>query len=680
MTTAAKPVPDKLPVLHRAAIELTPLTRADGTADPDRFRVAISSEEPVKQYFGAEILDHSRTAVDLSRFKRGLALRVVEDLDRGHYSGVQVGLVEEPELDEQARVLRGVVRFGRSAKAQEIKQDVQDKIRKFVSVSYRISKMVLESDDKDKGPTYRATRWQPQEVAIVSVPADVTVGFGRSDGADTEPVELTGAREADQEDTPMSGSAAAGAPTPTPPPAAAGARAAEPTPAAVTVVDIPGERKRVAGIYSLANQHGFKQEKVDEWINGDRSLESIKGEILDLKMRGAAPVVTPADGARQGQHAVDLSEKDQKEYSFCRAILAVADGNRDAAPFEYEVHDAIVAKRGESKRGGFYMPANLRVNPLAEQVRERILAALPPEIRDQFMSRAALDVQTATKGAELKFIEPGPFIEMLRNRMLVRALGARVLTGLQGDVAFPRQTGAGTFSWVPESPTADVASSNLLLNQLVLAPKIGQSTTSYSRKLLAQAVRDIDMLVREDLAAINALGIDLAAINGLGTSNQPTGILNTAGIGSVTVGANGGVPTYDHFVDLETQVAAANADVAAMAYLSTPQTRGRMKKSAQISATTGIPAWFMNEINGYGGNVSNQVPSNLTKGTSTTICHAILFGNWAEVLIGQWGELEVIADPYSQKKRGDIEVTTFIMADVGLRHAASMAAVKDALP
>lgn len=674
-TSMKKPIPEQLPVMTRGMLELTPLERADGTQDPDRFAVAISSEQPVVQYFGAEILDHSRAAVDLTRFKRGLPLRVVEDLDRGHYAGIQIGLVEEPELDEKARVLRGVVRFGRSAKAQEIKQDVQDGIRKFVSVSYRISKMVLESDDKDKGPTYRATRWQPQEVALVAVPADVTVGFGRSDGADQEPVEITGAREATPGSTTMDNPT----PTPTPAPTGDGARAAAPTPAAVTV-DIPGERKRVAAIYALATQHGFKQEKVDEWINADRSVDSIKAEILDLKARGAAPLVTPADGARQGQHAVELSPKDQKEYSFCRAILAVADGNRDAAPFEYEVHDAIVAKRGESKRGGFYIPANLAVNPLAQEVRERILAALPPEIRDQFLSRAALDVQTATKGAELKFVEPGPFIELLRNRMLVRALGARVLTGLQGDVSFPRQTGAGTFSWVPESPTADVASSNLLLNSLVLAPKIGQSTTSYSRKLLAQAVRDIDMLVREDLAAINALGIDSAAISGLGTSNQPTGILNTAGIGSVTIGANGGVPTYDHFVDLETQVAVANADIGALAYFTTPQVRGRMKKSAQISATTGIPAWFQGEVNGYGGQVSNQVPSNLTKGTSTTICHAILFGNWAEVLIGQWGELEVIADPYSQKKRGDVEVTTFIMADVGLRHAASMAAVKDALP
>lgn len=672
-----KPIPDKLPPLSRAAIEITPLARADGSPDPDRFRVAISSEEAVPQFFGAEILDHARGSIDMSRFKRGLPLRVVEQLGRQHFDGVQVGLVEEPELDEKARVLRGVVRFGRSAKAQEIKQDVQDGIRKFVSVSYRISKMVLESEDKDKGPVYRATRWMPQEVAIVSVPADVTVGFGRADGADAEPVELTGAREASPEGAPSMETTTT--PTPTPAPAAEGARAAAPTPAAVTV-DLAGERKRVAAIMQLASQHGFRDEKVTEWINGDRSVDNIKAEILDLKAKGAAPKVTPADGARQGQFAVDLSEKEQKQYSFCRAILAVADGNRDAAPFEFEVHDAIAAARGESKRGGFYIPANLSVNPLAEQVRERVLAALPQEIRDQFMSRAALDVQTATKGAELKFVEPGPFIEMLRNRMLIKQLGARVLTGLQGDVSFPRQTGAGTFSWVPESPTADVSSSNLLLNSLVLAPKIGQSTTSYSRKLLAQAVVSIDMLVREDLAAINALGLDLAAIAGLGTSNQPTGILNTAGIGSVTIGANGGVPTYDHFVDLETQVAAANADVANMAYLSTPQVRGRMKKSAQISATTGIPAWFQNEINGYGGFVTNQVPSNLTKGTSTTVCHAIVFGNFAEILLGQWGDLEIIADPYSQKKRGDIEVTTFIMADVGLRHAASMAAVKDATP
>jgi hypothetical protein len=237
-------VPDRLPMLSRAGLELTRLARADGTADPDRFSVAVSSEQPAPQYFGAEILEHTRSAIDLTRFKRGLPLRVVEELTQNHVSGVQVGLVEEPALDEKARVLRGVARFGRSAKAQEVKQDVEDGIRRFLSVSYRIAKLVLESNDKDKGPTYRATRWAPHEVAIVPVPADVTVGFGRSDGApagELELVEVVGAS-----------------------------------------VDLEAwAADRVDTIVGLARRYGLGRAETFRLVDSGQSIDAIKAELYD---------------------------------------------------------------------------------------------------------------------------------------------------------------------------------------------------------------------------------------------------------------------------------------------------------------------------------------------------------------------------------------------------------------
>lgn len=666
-------LPTQLPLLHRVmeGVVFTPYMRADnGAADPDRFTVCVSSETRVERWFGGEILDHGKGSVDLTRFKKGLALRVVDDLDGTHMRGVQVGVVEDPELKDGK--LYGVARFSRSAKAQEVKQDILDGIRGAVSVGYRIRNMVLEESDKQKGDTYRAMKWQPQEVSLVGVPADVVAAFERSQDQGQEAVEIT---------------RAAGAQT--------GARRMKPdetttteTPAARVTggedAAVQAERKRTSDILTLGKKHNMG-ERAAKAVDDGISVDAFRQAVLDERYGRTVEEVNP-DTPPAGKHAVTLTGKEAKRYSVSRAILAAA-GIRDrkakADPsFETDIHEEIAGRLGEPVKGDFYVPANLQVDPVAAEVRERIMEALPLQIRRYFEqnagARAALDTATATKGQELKFIEPGSFIELLRNRMMVKALGARVLTGLQSDVAFPRQTGAGSFSWVPESPTADVATSNLLLDRLTLSPKIGQSNTSYSRKLLVQSIPSIDMLVREDLAAINALGVDLAAINGPGTTT-PTGILNTAGIGSVTLGANGGNVTYDFMVDLETQIAVANADLGAMAYLTTPQQRGKLKKVAQISASTGIPVWFQNEVNGYAAAASNQVPSNLTKGTSTTICHAIILGNWLEVLIGQWGELEIIADPYSLKKRGDIEVTTFLMVDVGLRHPASFAAIKDAL-
>ena len=309
----------------------------------------------------------------------------------------------------------------------------------------------------------------------------------------------------------------------------------------------------------------------------------------------------------------------------------------------------------------------------------RALRASHPDVFEG--SRALLDSATSTKGAELVLTGPGPdpIIEVLRATSLVAKFGATILAGLDGPVAWPRQTATATAAWVPESPTADVGSSNLLLDQVQLTAKPITSTTSYSRKLLLQAARSIEAAVAADFVAGFGTAIDIAAIAGPGTSNQPTGILSTAGIGSVTLGANGGLPVYDTFVDLENQLGAANADRGSLAFLTTSKVRQRMRKSSAISAATGIPVWAQGMVCDYPAGVSSNVPANLTKGTST-ICHAIIFGNFQDIVLAQWGAIDILADPFAQKRRADIEVTAYAMFDIAVRHAASFAACKDALP
>jgi HK97 family phage major capsid protein len=209
----------------------------------------------------------------------------------------------------------------------------------------------------------------------------------------------------------------------------------------------------------------------------------------------------------------------------------------------------------------------------------------------------------------------------------------------------------------------------------------GEASTSFSRQLLVSALSgsvDAEQMVREDLAKIHALGVDLAAINGSGAANQPRGALNTAGIGSVAGGANGAAPTYGNIVDLETAVANANADVETMGYLSTPVMRGKLKQTLNFAAAAaGQPVWGKGEMNGYRAEASTQVPSALVKGTSID-CHAIIFGDWSQLVIGEWGAFELITDPYRLKKQGMIEVTSFQMVDVILRYAEAIAAMKDA--
>lgn len=351
-----------------------------------------------------------------------------------------------------------------------------------------------------------------------------------------------------------------------------------------------------------------------------------------------------------------LSDKEKSDYSIVRVIRALAGESGVKASLERQVSEDIGKRIGKST-GGMFIPTRIH---------------------------SGLDTKTGAAGGYSVATQIQDLIELLRNKARVVQLGATVLSGLSSSIAFPVQSAATTGSWVSQNPGSDVADSDATLGQKTMTPKTYQASTAYSRQLLAQSTIDIEAFVRNDLATAHALAIDLAAINGPGTSNQPLGILNTSGIGSVAIGTDGGAPVLATAVDLETAVADANADESGMKYLTTPIMRGKLRKTLQFSAAGALPIWQqlgdtagVGDVLGYPGYVSKQVPAALTKGSSTD-CHAILFGYWPSVMIGEWGVIELIVDPLRLKKQGMIEVTSFQMIDVLLRQPAQMAACKDA--
>lgn len=270
------------------------------------------------------------------------------------------------------------------------------------------------------------------------------------------------------------------------------------------------------------------------------------------------------------------------------------------------------------------------------------------------------------------------FITLLRNKMVVNQMGARMLSGLAGNVAIPRMTGGATAYWVAENSAP--TESQQAFDQVSLTPKTVGAFTDVARRLLLQSSIDVESLVRSDLAAVLALAIDLAAINGSGSSNQPRGIINTSGIGSVAGGTNGAQPTFSNMVDLESAVANANADIGTLAYLTNAKIRGRLKQTQRFASTDGVGVWTeQNSVNGYTAYASNQVPSTLTKGTSSGVCSAILFGNWADLIVGMWGGLDLMVDPYTGSTAGTVRVVALQDVDVAIRHPESFAAMLDAL-
>lgn len=364
-------------------------------------------------------------------------------------------------------------------------------------------------------------------------------------------------------------------------------------------------------------------------------------------------IVTPAADPT----AIGMDDREVRQYSLLRAIRAKASGDWTGAELEREASEEI-AKRLNREPQGFFVPADVQM-----QKRDLVVGT---------DGAGGYTVATDLLAAS--------FIDMLRNKMVVRQAGATVLSGLVGDIAIPRQTGGATAYWVAESgaPTE----SQQTVDQVAMSPKTVGAFTDISRKLLLQSAIDVENWVRGDLATVVALAIDLACLHGSGSSNQPTGIASTSGIGSVAGGTNGLAPAWSHIIGLETEVAADNADIGSLAYITNTRVRGKLKQTPKVASTDSVMIWADSRdypLNGYNCFVSNQVSSALTKGSSSGVCSAIFFGNWADLIIGQWGALDVLVDPYTGGTSGTVRVVVLQDTDIAVRHAESFAAMLDAL-
>jgi HK97 family phage major capsid protein len=581
--------------------------------------LAFSSEEPYERWFGLEILDHSKGSVDLSRLSDGGPLLM------DHNTRDQIGVIENVQIDSD-RVGRATVRFGKSARAEEIFQDVLDGIRQKVSVGYQVLDMALEKTGKKGEPdVYRITKWQPMEVSLVAIPADSTVGVGRSGGS-LSVVNL------EKEEKSM------------PPEIESNSNFVDV--AQVQRETREAELQRVREISALGERFQVSELANSAIVSGI-TVEKFRDAILD-KYEKPKVVAVPDNASDLG-----LDKKEIKRYSIVKAINAVITNDWSDAVFEREASLAV-AKRLGTKPQGFFVPNDVL--------------------------KRDLSVGVAADGGHLVSTDllSGSFIELLRKKMVVMGMGSQMLSGLVGDVAIPRQTGGATAYWLAEA--AEPTESQQSFDRVTMTPKTVGAFTEITRKLLQQSSLDVEAMVMADLAKTLALAIDLAAINGSGTSNQPRGILNTSGIGSVVGGTNGLAPTWAHIVGLESEVAADDADVGALNYLTNAKVRGKLKTTEKASSTAQYVFENGNTpINGYGCGISNQVPSNLTKGTSSGVCSAIIFGNFNDLLIGQWGALDLLVNPYANDKSGGVRITAFQDVDIAVRHPESFAAMLDAL-
>ena len=267
------------------------------------------------------------------------------------------------------------------------------------------------------------------------------------------------------------------------------------------------------------------------------------------------------------------------------------------------------------------------------------------------------------------------FIDSLRAKSIIFELGAVRMGGLVGDVAIPALNAKTTAYWVAENgaPTEGAPT----VRQITMSPKTVGAYVDLSRKLMIQSSPAAEEMFRSDMVQQIATAIDTVAING-GGSNEPTGILQTTGIGSVAMGDNGLAPTWASVVNLIKEVAIDNAEQGSRAFLTTPQAAAKLRSIAKVSGTDSkMILDDKSELFGYKVIATSLVPSNLTKGSGSSLS-AMIFGNFNDLVVGQWGlGLDVLFDPYTGSSTGAMRVTVFLDVDVAVRHAESFAAIQD---
>lgn len=417
----------------------------------------------------------------------------------------------------------------------------------------------------------------------------------------------------------------------------------------------------------IKNQIADYEKKADLALQ--RGEEDAKQKELEARAN-AIPASEPnhIPGARGDSDPNRREQRDLNSFSFVKFMNAQLSGGKlEGIELEMSQEGAKEARNAGLPVKGMIIPQVVLNHSGARRFRND-------------MTATGTTTTAGDQGGQLIATEVMNPLDILHSKMVLRSLGATFMGGLVGNLEVPRYVDDTT----AVAEKTEVAASNEQspkISSLSLSPKRLPVFTEVTRQLLNQSSVDVENWLRMFLMTKLALRMETQAINGDGNSNAPTGILNTTGIGAVVGGDNGAAPDWADIVDLETAVAVDNADIGALAFLTNPKVRGKLLQTAKVASTDSKMVWDDGQfpLRGYRAEVSNIVPSTLTKGSSTSVCSAIIFGNFADLLIGQWGGMDVLVNPYSRDTEGIVRVNVATFYDCGVARAESFAAMKDAL-
>lgn len=613
-----------------------------------------------------EILSHDEGDYDFGRINSGnhpyLAGHREQDPD------AVIGVIEKAWVDKSDKKGRCLVRFGTSPKAEQYFQDHLNGIRQNTSVGY--DRTGISKRENPKGSIQKTRyKWMPTHVASVPVPFDESTGTGREkptaeiDSAVEVNVEQLAKKLKPEEKERMrilltEDPNAGGGGT---------AVAAKPATRAEVARELASRRKEIRsigeGIYA---KKGYTKDVVEEVMreaedNPDMSIGDFRAKAFEKAMGIDAPVTT--------MRAKGVSKKDRDGYSILRGIQSCIanDSQEPKDGIEREWSDEIKKSCPSVELRGFTVPFDAPVRN-----GKGIQVCRDDGSEDARMARDLTVGQFGQGGAFVPTLLELPVIEVLRNKQVLTRRGCTSLGGLTANIAIPRQTAAGTAYSLPEQGLVTV--SNQAIDQISMLPHRISFQGRYSRQLLIQSSVDVEGFIRDDAMKVLALKADYLGMFGGGAADEPTGMVNQPGISSITFG---GAASFQSLVSMETALAALNADMGSLAYVTSAKSRGVLKSAAktltgattvvQIAIWDGQNAEGEGMINGYTAACSNQILNNI-----------MLFADFSALIEGLFGGLDVIVDPFTQAGAATNVITMNMFIDYALRHAQSVCVSTDA--
>ena len=568
--------------------------------------LAFSSEEPVQRNFGLEVLNHDSENVRLGRLNNRAPLLI------NHQQEPVIGVVERANIDSD-KVGRAIVRFGKSATATEIFEDVKDGIRSQVSVGYRIHEM--EKDNSSEESLYRAVDWEPYEVSIVSIGADQTVGVGRSEEL---PINSIDERKSKMETEIVNE------------PKVDEAKLREAVQKA--------ELQRIQEIESYGAEHN-QTELAREYIVDGRTVPEFQSAILE-KIKNYKP---------EKVHEIGLTEQETRSFSWMKLIRALANPSdrrmQEEASFEFEASRAQAEKSGIDPQGAF-VPSDVIFHQKLDAKRDLTVGT---------NTAGGFTVQTDVLATS--------FIDVLRANMVFSKVGVTELNGLNGKVSIPGSDAGSTAYWVAENGAVSESDQTFIARSL--DGKTCGAMTDVARNLMLQSSIDVEAFVRNDIAKSLALEIENKGLIGNGTGNAPIGVYNTTGVGGTTInGANN--PDWGDIVDIWNGVASNNALRGNLNWVGAGTISANMMKAFRNG--TGSDRPILDDIAGPDGNASLMThPYYISENNVESGKSLLTFGDWLALVMGSWGNgLDLVVDPYTNSNTGATRVVGLYLVDFAI--------------